>query len=62
MYFCIYFHYSRRCVIEDLAVIYVISVLPMFSSKRCIVFGLTFRCLIHFEFMLGSVLISFFYM
>ena len=42
--------------------IYVISVLPMFSSKSCIVFGLTFRCLIHFEFMLGSVLISFFYM
>ena len=33
----------------------------MFSSKSCIVFGLTFKCLIHFEFMLGSVLISFFY-
>ena len=26
------------------------SVLPMFSSKSFIVSGLTFRCLIHFEF------------
>ena len=42
------------------------SVLPMFSSKRLIVSGLTFKSLIHFEFILcmvlGSVLISFFYM
>ena len=41
------------------------SVLPMFSSKSFIVSGLTFRSLIHFEFILcmvlGSVLISFFY-
>ena len=37
----------------------------MFSSKSCIVSGLTFRSLIHFEsfyMVLGSVLISFFYM
>ena len=36
----------------------------MFSSKSFIVSGLTFRSLIHFEFIfvLGSVLISFFYM
>ena len=41
------------------------SVLPMFSSKSFIVSGLTFRSLIHFEFIfvyvLGSVLVSFFY-
>ena len=34
---------------EDLAVIYV-SVLPVFSSTHFIVSGLTFRSLIHFEF------------
>ena len=37
----------------------------MFSSKSFIVSGLTFRSLIHFEFIfvmvLGSVLVSFFY-
>ena len=42
------------------------SGLPMFSSKSFIVSALTFRSLIHFEFslcmVLGSVLISFFYM
>ena len=40
------------------------SVLPMFSSKSFMVSGLTFRSLIHFEFIfvLGNVLISFFYM
>ena len=42
------------------------SVLPMFSSKSFIVSGLTFRSLTHLEFILcmvlGSVLISFFYM
>ena len=31
------------------------SVLPMFSSKSFIVFGLTFRSLIHFEFILVYV-------
>ena len=45
-YFCFYFHYSRRWVIEDPA----LSVLPMFSSKSFIFSGLTSRSLIHFEF------------
>ena len=42
------------------------SVLPMFPSERLIVSGLTFRSLIHSEFIfwmvLGSILILFFYM
>ena len=37
----------------------------MFSSRSFIISGLTFRCLIHFEFILcmvlESVLVSFFY-
>ena len=40
------------------------SVLPMFSSRSFIVSGLTFRSLIHFEFIFVygvSVLVSFFY-
>ena len=37
-------------MIEDLALIYVIECLPMFFSKSFIVSGLTFRSLIHFEF------------
>ena len=41
------------------------SVFPMFSSRGFIVSGLTFRSLIHFEFILcmvlESVLVSFFY-
>ena len=37
---------------EDLALNYVSSVLPMFSSKSFIVSGLTFRSLIHFEFII----------
>ena len=41
-------------VIEDPAVIYVESVLPMFSSRSFIVSGLTFRSLIHFEFIFVS--------
>ena len=48
--FCFYFHYSGRWVIEDPAVILSESVLPMFSSRSCIVSGLMFRSLIHFEF------------
>ena len=49
VYFCFYFHYSRRWVIEDLALMSS-SVLPMFSSKSFTVSGLTLRSLIHFEF------------
>ena len=53
VYFCFYFHFSRRWIEKDLAVIYVMtlwSVLPMFSSKSLTVSGLTFRSLIHSEF------------
>ena len=35
---------------KNIATIYVKSVLPMFSSRSFIVSGLTFRSLIHFEF------------
>ena len=49
VYFCFYFHYFRRWVTEDIALIYDIGVLPMFSSKSFTVSGLTFRSLIHFE-------------
>ena len=54
IYFCFYFHYSRRWVTEDLALIYVIECfLPMFSSKSFIVSSLKFRSLIHFIFLYG---------
>ena len=36
--------------LEDPSVIYVRECLPMFSSRSFIVSGLTFRSLIHFEF------------
>ena len=46
--------------------VYVGECLPMFSSRRFIVSGLTFRSLIHFNLflymVLGSILISFFYL
>ena len=47
VYFCFYFQYSGRWVIEDPAVIYSESVFPMFSSMSFIVSGLTFRSSIH---------------
>ena len=50
VYFCFCLHYSRKWVIEDLVLIYAISVMPMFSSKSFIDSGLKFRSLIHFEF------------
>ena len=50
VYFYFYFHYSRRWLIEDLALIYVMKCLPMFSSKSFLVSGLTLRSLIHFKF------------
>ena len=50
VYFCFYFRYSRRWVIEDLALIYVIECSAYVSSKSFIVFGLIFRSLIYFEF------------
>ena len=56
------FHYSRRWVKKILLRFMSKNVLPMFSSKSFIVSGLTFGSLIHFKFVLGSVLISYFYM
>ena len=48
-YFCFYFHFCRRWVKKDLAVIYVIECSA--SVFLCfIVSDLTFRSLIHFEF------------
>ena len=65
IYFCFYFYYSGRWVIEDPAVFYVKSVLPVFFSRSFIVSVFTFRSLIHFELisviMLENVLVSFFY-
>ena len=40
VYFCFYFHYSRRWVIEDLALIFVIECSAYFSSKSFILSGL----------------------
>ena len=48
--FCFYFHYSRRQVIEDPAVILCRRVFCLFSSRSFIVSSLIFRALIHFEF------------
>ena len=50
VYSCFYFHYSRRWVIKDLALIYAIECSAYVFSKSFIVSGLTFRSLIHFEF------------
>ena len=50
VYFCFYFHYSRKLVKEDLAVIYVKEHFPVFSCTSFVVSGLTLRSLIHFEF------------
>ena len=64
VYFCFYFQYSGRWVIEDPAVISE-TVLPMFSSRSFIVSGLMFRSLIHLSLFLcmalESVLVSLFY-
>ena len=49
LYFCFYFHYSRRWVTEDLALTYVIKC-SAYVFLCFIVSGLTFRSLIHFEF------------
>ena len=48
-YLCFYFLCSKRWIIEDLALIYVIEC-SMFSSKSLIVSGLIVRSLIDFEF------------
>ena len=49
VYFCFYFQYSGRWVMEDMLWFMSESALPMFSSRSFIVSGLTFRSLIHFE-------------
>ena len=49
VYFCFYFHYSKRWIQKDMATIYV-KECSKFSSKSFIVFSLTFKSLIHFEF------------
>ena len=49
LFICFYCHYSRKWVIEDLAVVSVREC-SMFSSKSFIVSGLIFRSLIHSEF------------
>ena len=54
VYFCFYFYYCRRWVIEDLAVTYVKVFSAVFSSKSFIVSGLTLRYLVHFEFIFVS--------
>ena len=43
-------HYSRRWTKKDVAVIYVRDNSAIFSSRSFIVSGLTFRSLIHLEF------------
>ena len=52
VYFCFYFHYFRRQIPPDIAVIYVRwqGVLPMFSFRCFITSGLRRKCLIHFGF------------
>ena len=45
-----YFHSFRRWVIKDLAVIYAKECSGSIFSKSCIVSGLTFRSLSHFQF------------
>ena len=48
-FLCFYFHYSKRCVIEDLAVIHVKVCFPVLSARSFIVSGLKFKSLIHIE-------------
>ena len=48
VYFCFYFHYCSRWVMEDLPLCH--RVFCLFSSMSFIVSGHIFRSLIHFEF------------
>jgi len=50
IYFCFYFHYSRKQVKKILLRFILKTVLSMFFSESFIVSGLIFRSLIHFEF------------
>ena len=49
LYICFYFHYSRRLIQKDIAMIYV-KVFCLLFAKSFTVSGLTFRSLIHLEF------------
>ena len=62
VYVCFHFHYSRRRSPKDLAAIYVKQCCAYIFLQSFVVSGLTFRSLIHFEFVfiLENVLISFF--
>ena len=53
VYFCFYFHYSRRWIKKDLAVIYV-KPYSKFSSRSFMVYSLSVRSLIDFEFIFVS--------
>ena len=65
-FICLYWHYSRRWIKQDVAWFMLKSILLMFSSRSFIVPGLFFRSLMHLSLflymMLDSVLLSFFYM
>ena len=50
VYFCFYFHYSRRWIKKDLAVVYVKECSAHVSSKSFIVSSFIFGSLIRFEF------------
>ena len=51
IYFCFYFHHSRKWIQKKILLQFMTkSVLPIFSSKNFIVSGFTFRSLTHFEF------------
>ena len=52
VYFCFYSPYSRKRIIEDLALIYFIKCSAYVFQKSFIISGLTFRSLIYFEFTL----------
>ena len=54
--FAFVFHYSRGQIQKKILLRFMSkSVLPMFSSRSCIVSSLTFRSLIPFEFILSSI-------
>ena len=49
VYFCFCFHYSRRCIKKDVAMIYARECSARFSSRSFVVSDLIFRFLIYFE-------------
>ena len=64
VYFCFYFHYSRRCVIDDLAVVYVkecSAYVFLCFIVSCLTFRSQFILSLSLCMVLGSVLNFFFY-